>query len=191
LSIHHCKRSSFPLRRAHFIVSESHGHPLFLHHFNMSKCPLSAAFAQVVSVSSHGNPFPRHHFSTSKFPPIAAKSQVSLSHGHQLSQHHLTKFKCPPIAANKPVHSSHGHPLTRHHFNSSKCPPCAAYSQVRLYTTGFFGHFNHDKPLPKNHAAYLLQFSKVPHLCRNTDDLLDKDHPYGLHNGILWSFQPG
>jgi hypothetical protein len=56
------------------------------------------------------------------------------------------------------------------------------------YTTEYFGRFNLDKPLSKDHAAYLLQFSKVPHLCRNTDDLLDKDHPIretvGLPLGI-------
>jgi hypothetical protein len=56
------------------------------------------------------------------------------------------------------------------------------------YTTEFSGRFNLDKPLSKDHAAYLVQFSKVPHLRRNTDDLLDKDHPIretvGLPLGI-------
>jgi hypothetical protein len=56
------------------------------------------------------------------------------------------------------------------------------------YLTYFDGRFNLDKPLSKDHAAYLVQFSKVRHMGRNTDDLLDKDHPIretvGLPLGI-------
>jgi hypothetical protein len=56
------------------------------------------------------------------------------------------------------------------------------------YTTELFGRFNLDKPLSKDHAAYLVQFSKIRHMRRNTDDLLDKDHPIretvGLPLGI-------
>jgi hypothetical protein len=56
------------------------------------------------------------------------------------------------------------------------------------YTTEFTGRFNLDKPLSKDHAAYLVQFSKIRHMGRNTDDLLDKDHPIretvGLPLGI-------
>jgi hypothetical protein len=54
--------------------------------------------------------------------------------------------------------------------------------------TEFYGRFNLDKPLSKDHAAYLVQFSKIRHMGRNTDDLLDKDHPIretvGLPLGI-------
>jgi hypothetical protein len=56
------------------------------------------------------------------------------------------------------------------------------------YTTYFFGRFNLDKPLAKDHAAYLVRFSNIRHMRRNTDDLLDKDHPIretvGLPLGI-------
>lgn len=41
------------------------------------------------------------------------------------------------------------------------------------YTTEFFGRFHLDKPLSKDQAAYLVQFSNIRHMSRKTEALFD------------------
>jgi len=73
----------------------------------------------------------RAHFNTSRCPPLAAYAQV-LAQGQPRSHANFRTSRCPPLAANEQVNGCNGQSCSSAHFNTSRCPPSAANCTNRL-----------------------------------------------------------